>query len=69
MKHQVDSIDWIRIVPLRLVRGGHDPHGGHLHPGAAAGLMDKQDVANVHLVEGILDAHLGPGGEEPRPFE
>jgi cation diffusion facilitator family transporter len=33
---------------------------------AAAGLMDEQDAADTRLLQGILDAHVGPNGAEPR---
>jgi len=33
---------------------------------SAAGLMDEQDVADQRLIQGILDAHIGPNGKEPR---
>ena len=33
---------------------------------SAAGLMDEQDVADQRLLQGILDAHIGPSGKEPR---
>jgi len=33
---------------------------------SSAGLMDRQDVDDERLLRGILDAHIGPGGKEPR---
>src|SRR5688572_13261507 len=33
---------------------------------SAAELMDEQDVADQRLLQGILDAHIGPTGKEPR---
>lgn len=33
---------------------------------SAAGLMDEQDMDDTRLLEGILDAHAGPSGSEPR---
>jgi len=32
---------------------------------SAAGLMDRQDKADALLLQGILDAHIGPAGREP----
>lgn len=34
--------------------------------GAGAGLMDKQDREDERLLRRLLDAHVGPGGKEPR---
>lgn len=34
--------------------------------GAGAGLMDKQDIEDERLLRQLLDAHVGPGGKEPR---
>ena len=33
---------------------------------SSAGLMDRQDVEDEKLLRGILDAHIGPGGKEPK---
>jgi cation diffusion facilitator family transporter len=33
---------------------------------SAAGLMDKQDVADTLLLTHILDSHLGPDGKDPK---
>jgi cation diffusion facilitator family transporter len=33
---------------------------------SSAGLMDRQDMDDEKLLRGILDAHIGPGGKEPR---
>lgn len=33
---------------------------------SAAGIMDEQDKDDTRLLEGILDAHLGDAGAEPR---
>ena len=33
---------------------------------AVAGLMDRQDAGDEALLRGILDAHVGPQGKEPR---
>src|SRR4051812_34402563 len=33
---------------------------------SSAGLMDRQDADDERLLRGILDAHIGPGGKEPR---
>jgi cation diffusion facilitator family transporter len=40
--------------------------GIHLLSHSAAGLMDRQDASDEKLLRGILDAHVGPGGKEPR---
>src|SRR4051812_5203830 len=44
-------IGWMGIVLLRR---------------SSAGLMDRQDMDDERLLRGILDAHIGPGGKEPR---
>jgi cation diffusion facilitator family transporter len=44
-------IGWMGIVLLRR---------------SSAGLMDRQDADDERLLRGILDAHIGPGGKEPR---
>jgi cation diffusion facilitator family transporter len=33
---------------------------------SSAGLMDRQDMDDERLLRGILDAHIGPGGKDPR---
>ena len=33
---------------------------------AGAGLMDRQDAEDHRIITGVLDAHLGPAGSEPR---
>jgi cation diffusion facilitator family transporter len=33
---------------------------------SAGGLMDEQDATDQKLLRGILDAHIGPEGKEPR---
>jgi len=45
---------YILIIGLRLVRR------------SAAGLMDRQDLADEAMLGGLLDAHVGPGGMQPR---
>lgn len=40
--------------------------GGHLLKQAAAGLMDQQDESDTRMLEGILDAHIGPNGRPPQ---
>ncbi|MDB5298893.1 MAG: cation diffusion facilitator family transporter [Phycisphaerales bacterium] len=40
--------------------------GVRLMHGAVGGLMDRQDVEDEKLLSSILDAHVGPHGNEPR---
>ncbi len=45
---------YIALTGLSLLRRSYE------------GLMDKQDLADDRLIAGILDAHVGPAGREPR---
>ena len=49
------------IVAIYIVRTAFE-----LLRRSAAGLMDEQDLEDQKLLRGILNAHVGPGGKEPR---
>ena len=57
---------WIDPIAALLVAAYIAYMGTHLLSASAAGLMDRQDAADVKLLREILDAHVGAAGREPR---
>jgi cation diffusion facilitator family transporter len=59
---------WVWIDPIAaLLAAAYIAYmGTHLLSASAAGLMDRQDAADEKLLRGILDAHVGAAGREPR---
>lgn len=64
----VQLLNWPYADPIAalLIAGYIAWMGASLLRRSAAGLMDEQDVADQQLLQGILDAHIGPDGQEPR---
>lgn len=57
---------WLDPLAAFLLAGYIAFMGLRLLSQSAAGLMDRQDVADERLIAGILDAHLGAAGRQPR---
>jgi cation diffusion facilitator family transporter len=57
---------WIDPIAAIIVAVYIAVMGIHLLSQSAAGLMDRQDVADEKLLTGILNSHLTPSGKEPR---
>jgi cation diffusion facilitator family transporter len=57
---------WIDPIAALLVATYIAYMGTHLVSESAAGLMDRQDAADEKLLRGILTAHVGVAGREPR---
>ncbi len=57
---------WADPVAALLVAGYIGWVGVRLVYESIGGLMDRQDKSDQQLLRGILDAHLGPAGHEPR---